>query len=199
MLAALDARARDDHAVRRECCEGERGRFGVVRARRDAPHVRGRNDEQFRHGAGPVLSKDAETRTERLLAGDAVLAGAVADARVDDYVIARCDGGDAAPDGFHDAGSIGAEDPPGRDGNAWQPLQQVQVEVVKSSGAHANAHVGGCRELGRGEIVAEFDLLQATVRGDGECSHASAPGYICSGMLCDVVRARKSPCASPFF
>ena len=127
-----------------------------------------------------MLAEQAEARTEWLLAGQTIRACAVADAGVDHDGVAGGHREHGVAHGLHDASAVRAEYPRRRDGHARQSAQQEEVEVIQCRGAHAEAHVGRGAQLRHGKIIAKFDLLGAAVGGDGECSHASAPGLYLS-------------------
>src|SRR4051812_1145760 len=115
----------------------------------------------------------------------AILAGTIADARIDDDKVARPYVRHPVTGLFDDAAAIGAQNPRRRDGDAGQPFYLEKVEMIDCCGPDADEYVGGCGERWFGEVVAEFDLIETAVRRDRECSHAPrAQGYIPRGMLC---------------
>ena len=122
-LAGAKLGTRDEHAVRGERRQRERRRFGGVCAIRDGQDVRGWNHHELGHGPGKVFAKYAEARTERLVAGEAILAGAVAEPRIDDDCITHHHRRHGAADGLDDPHAIRAKYPRRRDDDAGEPLQ----------------------------------------------------------------------------
>jgi hypothetical protein len=130
-----------------------------------------------------MLAEDAIARTERLLAGKAVLTGAIAQARIDDDVIADRDAADIGADLVDDAGGVRAKNPGRRIRHAGQAGDDEEVEMVERRGAHADAHIRRANHLGNRKIVAILDAIEAAVAGDRQRAHVrgeinSRPVYI---------------------
>src|SRR5688572_22920157 len=130
-----------------------------------------------------------------MVAREAVLAGPVADAGVDQDGVANFDACHVRSDRVHDAHAVGADDPRRRDVDAWYPFQGPQIDVVERGGAHANADLIRCAERGLSEIVAKSQLVQATMRVDRERSHHILRRYYSPGA--GVRGARPAPPSPP--
>src|SRR5258708_11246551 len=132
-----------------------------------------------------MLADDAKARTQGLLAVEAVLTGAIADAGVDEDHVAWRDMPHVGTDFLHDAGAISAQDPRWRDEHAGKTANLEQVETIERRRANADEHVCRAMEHGLGQILAIFDLIEAAVRRYRQSSHGFARRLYCSRMLCD--------------
>src|SRR5205823_12358511 len=140
-LARDDLRPRHDHAPGGERDQGECRRLGPgerSRECRDGDDVLVGHYDILRHRSGQVLAQNAVAATQRLLAGAAVLARIVGDARIDHDPVARPYQPDLGPDGIHDTGAIRAHDV-GEAVFVGQPAHYEQVEVVERRGARRHA------------------------------------------------------------
>jgi len=110
-----------------------------------------------------------------MLARQAVLAGVIAQARIDDHAVANLElvVGDAAQvaDRVDDAGGIGAEDPGRNDLHAGHPCHHEQVEMVERGGFDADADLAESG-LGLRQIGPVLELVESAVRRDCQSSHA---------------------------
>jgi len=92
----------------------------------------------LRHRSRQLLAQNAVAATQRLLAGAAVFARIVGDARIDHDPVARSYRPDFGPDGIHDTRAIRAHDV-GKAVFVRQPAHHEQVEVVERRGARRHA------------------------------------------------------------
>jgi len=104
-----------------------------------------------------MLAQQLEADAKRLFAAQAVFACSVADARVHHYqFICSVDY----------ANSIRAHDPRSRDIDAGKASQDKEIQMIQSRCKNSNAELSGTR-LGDRQVVADFQLFEATVAGDG--------------------------------
>src|ERR1700736_411653 len=110
-----------------------------------------------------------------MLACQAILAGMVAQAGIDDDAVSDFElvVGDAAQvtDRVDDAGRIGAKDPGRSDLHAGHPRDDEQVEMVERSGFDADADLAASG-LGLRQIGPVLELVESAVRRDCQSSHA---------------------------
>src|SRR3954468_6710249 len=122
-----------------------------------------------------MFAQQFEMDAKRMFARQAVLAGVIADARIDDDGITDLDliVGDAAQitDRIDDSGCIGAEHPGRRSHRqAGHAGEDEEVQMIEGGSADADADLAALG-LGLGEIGAVLDSLEPAVRRNGESSH----------------------------
>jgi hypothetical protein len=124
-----------------------------------------------------VLTENSESRTERLLTVETVLARAIADPGVHDDSISRNDAFDLGACRVHDADGVRAQNPRRRDDDSGQAADHEQIEAIERGRENAYADVVGTTELRLGNVVAELDAVHTAVAIDCECLHVWAPLY----------------------
>ena len=118
-----------------------------------------------------MLAEDAVADAERVVTLEAVCAGPVADAGIDDDGIPDAHPLDRVADLIDDAGAVAPHHPPWRDRDAREARQDEQVEMVERGSRHTHPDVSGRTQLGRRDVFAVMDLLETTVCRDGEGAH----------------------------
>src|SRR5688500_7869570 len=176
VVALLDTRARHHHPPRRERGkrEGAGGfNWSVFRYR---ARVARRDRDELGQRSWKVLAEHSELHAQRVLSLEAVLAGVIAQAGIDDDRIAQLDvaGRPAAQisDGIDYPCRVGAEYPWRDDLEVGESAQHEQVEMVQADRFDADAYLAALR-LGLRQIGAVLELVEPTVRRDGESSHAN--------------------------
>ena len=94
-----------------------------------------------RDGSRKMFAENAEFRAERLLAGETVLARAIAQPRIDDDVVTERDGSDIVADGVDDSTRVSAERPRRNQRDPGQAGDHEQIEMVECGCADPNANV----------------------------------------------------------
>jgi hypothetical protein len=133
---------------------------------RQAVSVASVNPAATSAGADPGIGRTLDA--EWMLTVAAVLAGAVAQSRVDHDGVADNYIVDRRPCRLDDAGRIRPDHPLRRDGDARQPAEQPQVQMVERCSAHAHEHVCGLAQLGVGQILTEREAVDSTVASECE-------------------------------
>jgi len=117
-----------------------------------------------------MFPKDGVAQAERIVASSTVLAGAIADAGIQDDTVAHAHVRDARAHGVDYPRAVGSEDPRWRDANARHPLHHPEVEVVECPRVNADAHIVVGHHVRYWQIVADPQLIEPAVRIDRQCS-----------------------------
>ena len=118
-----------------------------------------------------MLTQKPISRAERLLTRETVLAGAVAEPRIDDDIVADREASRRTADGVNHAACVGAERPRRNDGDAGQSAQREEIEMIQSRGSHAHTNIGIVAQRRHGEVIAQLESIEAAVTRDGKCTH----------------------------
>ena len=125
----------------------------------------GHDDEVGDH-SWAMLTKNAVLETERVVAGAAVLARAVADTRIEHDSVAWPNACDVRSNRVDHADTVGPQDPALPDSYAGNSFDHPKVEVVQRSRLNSHAHVIRRPELRRWNIVSKLHLIECAVRVD---------------------------------
>ncbi len=101
------------------------------------------HDDVVGGSARNVFAEKPVLHAQRVLAAPAEVARAVADARIDDDLVAHRHSRDGGPDGLHDAARVGRNDPRRCERHTRKPAEYEQVEMIQRGRAHPNENVGG--------------------------------------------------------
>ena len=104
-----------------------------------------------------MFAEQLETDAEGLLSTEAVFACSVADPRIDD---------DEFICSIDDSDGIRAHYPWGRDIDAGKASQDEEIQMIQSRRKNSDTNLTRSG-LGNWQIVAEFQLIEATVARDG--------------------------------
>jgi 2-oxoglutarate dehydrogenase E2 component (dihydrolipoamide succinyltransferase) len=161
-----------NHAPGGQRCERKRGSHCRIDIPRNDAHVRRRNDQKLGGRARKVLSENPVLQAERMLAGLAETACAIADAGIHDDVVAGGDRRDVGSCRVHHATCIRRNDPRRCDGRTGKAREHEEIEMIERGAAHADTHIRRGAQCWCRKVFPDLELLESAVPRDDQASHA---------------------------
>ena len=140
-LARADSGAANDHPPGRLVGQRKSGRLLEGQPLRNRKQVARRNDDVLGEGSPRVLAQDPVSRAQALLAGEAHLARAAEEARLDEHAVARREARDPLAERVDDARGVRARNL--REWHVRDSVAHEDVEPVERRRPHGHAHVAG--------------------------------------------------------
>src|SRR5687768_15228665 len=110
-----------------------------------------------------MLSQHAELETERIVARQAIFAGATADARIEHDRFTGPNPRDCGTGRIDGAHGVSPQYPGGHQPDTGHAPHGPQVDVVEGGGADAKPDIAVADERWQRQVVAKTQLFQATV------------------------------------